>query len=152
MDLLLDAICVVDTEGRFVHVSAAGERIFGYAPQEMIGRPMIEFVHPDDRAHVACGRRDPGGRTQAHFREPLRPQGRTRGSHHVVGVLVTVRSGASRGGARHYRSQARRVDSGSVVRDLGGGSRGRGLASTVRAHSSDHRATAAGQELLCRTA
>ncbi|WP_116475164.1 sensor domain-containing protein [Zobellella maritima] len=49
MDLLLDAICVVDKEGRFVYVSAAGERIFGYSPEEMIGRPMIELVFPEDR-------------------------------------------------------------------------------------------------------
>jgi diguanylate cyclase (GGDEF)-like protein/PAS domain S-box-containing protein len=52
MDLLLDAVCVVDTQGRFVFVSAAGERIFGYTPQELIGRPMIELVHPDDRART----------------------------------------------------------------------------------------------------
>lgn len=49
MDLLLDAICVVDTGGRFVFVSAASERIFGYTPEEMIGRPMIDFVFPEDR-------------------------------------------------------------------------------------------------------
>ncbi|MEW9625306.1 diguanylate cyclase domain-containing protein [Rhodanobacter geophilus] len=49
LDLLLDAICVVDAEGRYVFVSAAFERIFGYAPAEVIGRPMIELVHPDDR-------------------------------------------------------------------------------------------------------
>lgn len=50
MDLRLDAICVVDTQGRYVYVSAAFERIFGYAPEEALGRPMIELVHPDDRA------------------------------------------------------------------------------------------------------
>jgi diguanylate cyclase (GGDEF)-like protein/PAS domain S-box-containing protein len=49
IDLLLDAICVVDKEGRYVHVSAGFERIFGYAPAEVIGRRMIELVHPDDR-------------------------------------------------------------------------------------------------------
>jgi len=49
IDLLLDAICVVDTEGRFVYVSAGFERIFGYTPEEVIGRPMIELVFPDDR-------------------------------------------------------------------------------------------------------
>src|SRR5688572_14731593 len=49
IDLLLDAICVVDTEGRYVYVSAGFERIFGYAPEEVIGRSMIELVHPDDR-------------------------------------------------------------------------------------------------------
>lgn len=49
IDLLLDAICVVDREGRYVYVSAGFERIFGYAPEEVIGRRMIELVHPDDR-------------------------------------------------------------------------------------------------------
>ena len=52
MDLLLDAICVVDVQGRYLFVSAAFERIFGYAPEEVIGRPMIELVHPDDRART----------------------------------------------------------------------------------------------------
>lgn len=49
MDLLLDAVCVVDAEGRYVYVNAAFESIFGYSPIEVIGRPMIELVHPDDR-------------------------------------------------------------------------------------------------------
>ena len=49
IDLLLDAICVVDTEGRYLYVSKAYEHIFGYAPEEALGRPMIELVHPDDR-------------------------------------------------------------------------------------------------------
>jgi diguanylate cyclase (GGDEF)-like protein/PAS domain S-box-containing protein len=49
VDMLLDAICVVDAEGRYVFVSAACERIFGYLPHELIGRKMIELVHPDDR-------------------------------------------------------------------------------------------------------
>ncbi len=49
LDLLLDAICVVDVEGRYVFVSAAFERIFGYTPEEVIGRRMIELVHPEDR-------------------------------------------------------------------------------------------------------
>lgn len=52
MDLLLDAVCAVDPQGRFVFVSAACERIFGYTPQEMIGRVMIDMVHPDDRART----------------------------------------------------------------------------------------------------
>jgi diguanylate cyclase (GGDEF)-like protein/PAS domain S-box-containing protein len=49
IELLLDAICVVDNQGRYLYVSAAYERIFGYAPEEVLGRPMIELVHPDDR-------------------------------------------------------------------------------------------------------
>lgn len=49
IDLLIDAICVVNEEGRFQFVSAGGERIFGYTPDEMIGRQMLELMHPDDR-------------------------------------------------------------------------------------------------------
>lgn len=52
LDLLPDAICVVDIDGRFVYVSTAFERIFGYAPNEVIGKPMIDLVHPDDRAET----------------------------------------------------------------------------------------------------
>ncbi|MDO7898160.1 sensor domain-containing protein [Pseudomonas citrulli] len=48
-DLMLDAVCAVDGQGRFVFVSAACERIFGYTPQELIGRAMIDLVHPADR-------------------------------------------------------------------------------------------------------
>jgi PAS domain S-box-containing protein len=49
MDLLLDAICVVDKEGRFISVTGACERIFGYTSEEMIGKPMIELVFHEDR-------------------------------------------------------------------------------------------------------
>ena len=52
VDLLLDAVCVVDWEGRFLFVSAACERIFGYRPEEMVGTLMIEMVAPEDRART----------------------------------------------------------------------------------------------------
>ncbi|MGA0586564.1 diguanylate cyclase domain-containing protein [Dyella sp. KRB-257] len=49
IDLLVDAVCVVRADTEIVFVSAASERIFGYRPEEMIGRRMSEFMHPDDR-------------------------------------------------------------------------------------------------------
>lgn len=52
VDLMLDAVCVVDAQGRFIFVSAACERIFGYMPEEMIGQPMIDMVLPEDRART----------------------------------------------------------------------------------------------------
>lgn len=52
LDLMLDAVCIVDARGRFVFVSAACERIFGYQPNEMVGQPMIDFVFPADRART----------------------------------------------------------------------------------------------------
>lgn len=50
LDLLLDVVCVVDKQGRFLSVSAASERVFGYRPEEMIGRTAFEMMHPDDCA------------------------------------------------------------------------------------------------------
>lgn len=57
LDLLLDAVCMVDANGHFVYVSAAGEAIFGYRPEEMVGRRMMDLVHPDDhdRTRNAAG-------------------------------------------------------------------------------------------------
>src|SRR6476660_3120915 len=49
IDLLLDAVVIVAPDGRYVYVSAGFERIFGYAPEEVIGRQMLHLVHPDDR-------------------------------------------------------------------------------------------------------
>lgn len=68
VDQLLDTICVVDTEGRFVFVSAASERIFGYSPEEMVGKSMIDFVFPEDRARTLKQvDRIVGGYLQHHF-------------------------------------------------------------------------------------
>ncbi len=68
MDLLLDAVCVVDADGRFVFASAACERIFGYTPAEMAGRRMIELVHPEDRARTQQAAREiMAGEPKLHF-------------------------------------------------------------------------------------
>jgi diguanylate cyclase (GGDEF)-like protein/PAS domain S-box-containing protein len=38
----------VHCEGRFVFINQAGARLFGVrSPKELIGRPLLEFVHPD---------------------------------------------------------------------------------------------------------
>lgn len=48
-DLILDAIFAVDSHGTCVSVTGACERIFGYTPAEMVGKQMLDFVHPEDR-------------------------------------------------------------------------------------------------------
>ncbi|MEO7932318.1 MAG: CHASE3 domain-containing protein [Chthoniobacterales bacterium] len=45
----LDVICTVDKNGKFIFVSEAAERLWGYKPQEMAGRSYSDFVHPEDR-------------------------------------------------------------------------------------------------------
>ncbi|GGR19421.1 PAS domain S-box protein [Deinococcus ruber] len=49
LDLSIDLIATFDAERRFVSVSAAAERLLGYRPEDLIGRPYFEYVHPDDR-------------------------------------------------------------------------------------------------------
>jgi len=87
IDLLLDAVCAVDKEGRFVFVSAACERIFGYTPDELIGQPMIELVHPADRQRTLDAARDiMGGEPKLNFENRyLRKDGR------VVHILWSAR-------------------------------------------------------------
>lgn len=69
LDLMPDAVCVVDAEGRLLFVNAAFERIFGYAPEEVLGRPIFEMVHPDDRVvTMQQAEKVTAGTLQQHFR------------------------------------------------------------------------------------
>ncbi|MCU1759705.1 diguanylate cyclase [Pseudomonas sp. 14P_8.1_Bac3] len=87
IDLLLDAVCAVDKQGRFVFVSAACERILGYTPDELVGRPMIELVHPGDRQRTLDAARDiMGGEPKLNFENRyVRKDGR------VVHILWSAR-------------------------------------------------------------
>ena len=68
LDLLLDAVCVVDAQGYFVFASAACEAIFGYTPQEMVGRRMIDMVAPEDRERtLQAAQNVMAGRSHLHF-------------------------------------------------------------------------------------
>ncbi|GCC50482.1 hybrid sensor histidine kinase/response regulator [Chryseotalea sanaruensis] len=48
MDSSLDMICAVDEDGCFLQVSAASEMILGYAPDELLGKKIFNFVYPED--------------------------------------------------------------------------------------------------------
>ncbi|WLH15541.1 diguanylate cyclase [Pseudomonas hefeiensis] len=87
IDLLMDAVCAVDGQGRFVFVSAACERIFGYTPQELIGQPMIDLVHPADRQRtLEAAREIMDGEPKLNFENRyLRKDGR------VVHILWSAR-------------------------------------------------------------
>ncbi len=47
--LCRDMLCIAGTNGCFLRVNPACERILGFTPDEMASRPYIEFVHPEDR-------------------------------------------------------------------------------------------------------
>lgn len=48
-ELSVELIITADREGRFTFVSGAARRILGRDPEEMIGQPYIDFIHPEDR-------------------------------------------------------------------------------------------------------
>lgn len=51
-DSSLDVICIIDACGSFIHVSPASVKVWGYAPEEMIGRPYTDFVVTEDLART----------------------------------------------------------------------------------------------------
>jgi PAS domain S-box-containing protein len=49
LELSQDMICTADFNGYFTSVNPAFERILGYEESDLLGRPFLEFVHPEDR-------------------------------------------------------------------------------------------------------
>jgi PAS domain S-box-containing protein len=47
----LDVICTFDVKNCFVDVSPRALAIWGYTPEELVGRCFLDFVHPDDAAN-----------------------------------------------------------------------------------------------------
>ena len=48
-DLSIDMLCVLGFNGTFKRLNVAWERTLGFTMAELISRPFLEFVHPDDR-------------------------------------------------------------------------------------------------------
>jgi PAS domain S-box-containing protein len=44
-----DLLCVADFHGYFKRLNPAWERVLGYSREELLARPYLDFVHPDDR-------------------------------------------------------------------------------------------------------
>jgi PAS domain S-box-containing protein len=52
MDLSLDIVCVISIDGRFTNVSQACKKIWGYDPEELIGKEFINYVAKEDRSET----------------------------------------------------------------------------------------------------
>ena len=71
-----DVVTVLDSDGRFTYLSPAVERRLGYPAEELLGRPLLEFVHPADRdtaAHQLATLTDEPGRAvsiEVRFEQP----------------------------------------------------------------------------------
>ncbi|MBI5548457.1 MAG: PAS domain S-box protein, partial [Deltaproteobacteria bacterium] len=47
-ELALDGLCIIDAQGRFLRLSRAWESILGYPLEELLEKPFMDFVHPED--------------------------------------------------------------------------------------------------------
>jgi PAS domain S-box-containing protein len=68
VDLSPDLMCLATVDGYFKRVNPAFERILGYTAEECASRPMIDFVHPEDRERARAAMRVlAGGGELRHF-------------------------------------------------------------------------------------
>jgi len=55
-NLSLDPLSIANFDGWFTQVNPAWTRCLGWTAEELTGRPLIEFVHPDDREATLSAR------------------------------------------------------------------------------------------------
>jgi len=81
-ELSIDILGVADSEGRIKQINPAFQRALGHPTDEIVGRPYLDFVHPDDRAQVGDQlRRLQSGDSIPGFRSRYRT---TSGSYRVI--------------------------------------------------------------------
>jgi two-component system, cell cycle sensor histidine kinase and response regulator CckA len=55
-EISLDNLCIVDFDGNFLRVNPSWTRTLGWTEAELLARPSIELVHPDDRERTLTAR------------------------------------------------------------------------------------------------
>jgi PAS domain S-box-containing protein len=46
-----DSIFLIDSDGEILYESASTTRLFGYQPEDLLGRNCLDLIHPEDRDH-----------------------------------------------------------------------------------------------------
>ena len=79
-DLSLDLFCIAGLDGYFLRVNPNFCNVLGYTDEELLARPYLEFVHPDDQgATLAEVAKLSAGRPVIQFRNRYRD---SRGEYH----------------------------------------------------------------------
>ncbi|HLE69528.1 MAG TPA: histidine kinase dimerization/phospho-acceptor domain-containing protein, partial [Vicinamibacteria bacterium] len=65
-DLSLDMMCVADFDHNFTRVNPACTRTLGYSREELLQRPYLEFIHPEDRISTVKTAASVGSGSQVH--------------------------------------------------------------------------------------
>lgn len=68
-DLSIDMLCFLDFNGYFKRLNPAWETTLGFTREELMSKPFIEFVHPDDRDRTLRQNREVRGGGQARLFE-----------------------------------------------------------------------------------
>ncbi len=63
-----DLICEVSSDARYLYISPNYEEILGYTPEDLIGKNIFEYVHPDDRDYAMEKFRKQAGRLNFRYR------------------------------------------------------------------------------------
>lgn len=83
-DNMLDMVCLTDTDLVFRYASPSYQTILGYAPEALLGRSVLEFLHPDDSPAVEMA--------IAHAREYFTPGKAEFRYRHADGHYVWIES------------------------------------------------------------
>ena len=49
-NLIPDLICIASIDGHFLKINPAWQGVLGYTTQEILAKPFLDLIHPDDRA------------------------------------------------------------------------------------------------------
>ena len=50
LNLSYDLICIAGMDGYFKYLNPAWERTLGYTREELLSKPFLDFIHPDDHS------------------------------------------------------------------------------------------------------
>lgn len=53
-ELSIDMFCTIGFDGYFMNLNPSWQRALGFSTEELMARPRIDFIHPDDRASTAA--------------------------------------------------------------------------------------------------